>query len=101
MKYPAAAQGRLPRCTISVTLPPERCDVPTKNPRINIAVERPLYLLIGRMAKQRGLSRSAVTRDLIREALEIQEDSYLARFAEGREGSLDARSTLAHDEVWR
>ena len=75
--------------------------MPTKSPRINIVVERPLYALIERMARQRGLSRSTVTRDLIREALEIQEDTYLGRFADEREASLDAGPTMTHDEVWR
>lgn len=74
--------------------------MPAKSPRINIVLERPLYALIGRMAKQRGLSRSTLTRDLIRDALEIQEDSYLADVAARREASADEKGLLEHDEVW-
>ena len=74
--------------------------MPTKNPRINVALERPIYSLIEKLAQARGLSMSRVTRDLIREALEIHEDAVLARVAEERVATLVGRSTLAHDEVW-
>jgi len=74
--------------------------MPTKNPRINIALEKPLYLLIEKLARQRGLSLSMVTRDLIREALEIHEDAVLSNVAEEREATLTDRDTLTHDEVW-
>ena len=74
--------------------------MPTKNPRINVALEKPLYSLIQRMAHERGLSLSMVTRDLVREALEIHEDAVLARIAEEREMALTGRKTQTHDEVW-
>jgi hypothetical protein len=77
-----------------------RYKVPTKNPRINVALEKPLYLVIEKLAKQRGLSLSMVTRDLIREALEIHEDTVLSTVAEEREATLIDRKTLSHDEVW-
>jgi len=74
--------------------------MPTKSPRINVVLEKPVYSLIEKMAKERGLSLSMVTRDLIREALEIHEDTVLARLAEEREATLAGRKTLTHDEVW-
>jgi hypothetical protein len=74
--------------------------MPTKNPRINVALEKPVYFLIERLAQERGLSLSMVTRDLIREALEIHEDTVLAQVAEKREKTLAGRRTLSHDEVW-
>jgi hypothetical protein len=74
--------------------------VPTKNPRINVALERSVYSLIEKLARERGLSLSMVTRDLIREALEIHEDAVLGEVAGEREAILTGRSTLAHDEVW-
>ncbi len=74
--------------------------MPTKNPRINVALEKPIYSLIEKLARERGLSLSMVTRDLIREALEIHEDIILAQIAERREETLAGRSTLSHDEVW-
>jgi uncharacterized protein (DUF1778 family) len=74
--------------------------MPTKNPRINVALEKPIYSLIEKLAEQRGLSLSMVTRDLIREALEIHEDAVLSAVAEDRETTLAERKTLTHDEVW-
>jgi hypothetical protein len=74
--------------------------MPTKNPRINVALEKSVYSLIEKLAQKRGLSLSMVTRDLIREALEIHEDTVLAQVAEKREESLARHRTLAHDEVW-
>ena len=74
--------------------------MPTKNPRINVALERSVYSLIEKLAQERGLSMSMVTRDLIREALEIHEDAMLAQVGEEREATLKGCSTLAHDQVW-
>ncbi len=74
--------------------------MPTKNPRINVALEKPIYSLIEKLAQQRGLSLSMVTRDLICEALEIHEDSVLSAIAEEREKTLADRESLTHDEVW-
>ncbi len=74
--------------------------MPTKNPRINVALEKPVYSMIERMAKERGLSLSMVTRDLVKEALEILEDAALVSFADERVDSLSRRKTLTHAEVW-
>jgi U3 small nucleolar RNA-associated protein 14 len=74
--------------------------MPTKNPRINVALEKPIYSMIEKIAKEKGISMSMVTRDLVREALEIHEDAVLAEFAEEREASVDSRETLTHAEVW-
>jgi hypothetical protein len=74
--------------------------MPTKNPRINVALEKPIYSLIEKLAQEQGLSLSMVTRDLIREALEIHEDTVLAQVAERREATLAGRRALSHDEVW-
>jgi hypothetical protein len=74
--------------------------MPTKNPRINVALEKAVFSLIKKLAQERGLSLSMVTRDLIREALEIHEDTVLAQIAEKREETLAGRRTLTHDEVW-
>ena len=61
--------------------------MPTKNPRINIVLEKPLYDSIKRLAKKDGVSLSLKARDLVKEALEIQEDIALASFANDRERS--------------
>lgn len=74
--------------------------MPAKNPRINIVVERPLYAAIHDMAEDSGISMAMVVRDLIREALELKEDTALAVFADDRMKSFDRKKALSHDEVW-
>lgn len=75
--------------------------MPAKNPRVNVVVERPLYDAIGRLARREGTSLSAKARDLLRDALETQEDLGLAAIAEERERTLDRRASLTHEAVWR
>lgn len=74
--------------------------MPAKNPRINIVVERPLYAAINDMAKKSGISMAMVVRDLIKEALELKEDTALAAFADTRMKSFNRKKALSHDEVW-
>lgn len=74
--------------------------MPTKNPRINVVLEEPLYHNIEQLAKRDGVSLSLKVRDLVKEALEIEEDITLAKFAEKREKSLKKKTGLKHDEVW-
>ena len=73
----------------------------TKNSRINVVLEKSVYSLIEKIAKERGLSLSRVIRNLIREALEIHEDTVLAHVAEEQEATLAGKKTLTHDEVWK
>jgi len=74
--------------------------MPAKNPRINVVMERPLYEAVERSAKKAGVSLSLKVRDLVIEALEIEEDIVLARFAEQRERSFRKSKALKHEEVW-
>jgi predicted DNA-binding protein len=75
--------------------------MPTKNPRVNVVLERPLYDALGRLARREGASLSTKARDLLRQALETQEDLVLAEIAAERERSLNRSETLSHDAVWR
>jgi hypothetical protein len=75
--------------------------MPTKNARVNVVMEEPLYRAVGQLAKERGLSMSMVVRDLVKEAIELREDLALAIFAGGRELSLKKVKPLSHEEVWR
>ncbi|MCP4269066.1 MAG: hypothetical protein GY777_26415 [Candidatus Brocadiaceae bacterium] len=74
--------------------------MPTKNPRINVVLEKPLYESIKRLAKKDGVSLSLKARDLVKEALELQEDIDLSHFAEKRESSFRKTKALKHSEVW-
>ena len=74
--------------------------MPTTKPRINIILEEPLYKTVEELAERDGVSLSLKARDLIRDALEIQEDIALAAFASEREKTLRKSKALKHDEVW-
>lgn len=74
--------------------------MPTTKPRINIILEEPLYKTVEALAERDGVSLSLKARDLIREALEIQEDIALTSFAGAREKTFRKSKALIHDEVW-
>jgi len=74
--------------------------MPAKSPRINVVLEKPLYQSIERLASRDGISLSLKVRDLVREALEIEEDIVLAGLAESRELTLTKAKALRHDEAW-
>ena len=74
--------------------------MPSKSPRINVVLEKPLYAAIERLAKRDNVSLSLKVRDLVKEALEIEEDIPLGIFAQGKEKGLKKGTALKHDEVW-
>jgi len=72
----------------------------TKNPRLNVVLEEPLYMSLKRLAKKDGMSLSLKARDLIREALAEYEDSYWSRKAENREKTFHPHKALSHKKIW-
>jgi hypothetical protein len=74
--------------------------MPTKNPRVNVVLEKPLYETVRRLAQKEDVSLSLKVRDLVREALEAEEDAALAQFAEEREKSFKRSRALTHKQVW-
>ena len=74
--------------------------MPTKNPRINVVLEKPLYKAVSELAKKEGMSLSMVTRDLLKEALELREDIDLTRFAETRDRTVKRAELLDHEDAW-
>ena len=74
--------------------------MPAKNPRINVVLDENLYKNVQFLAETDGVSLSTKVRDLIKEALEVQEDLYLASFAEEREKTWDKSTTRTHKEIW-
>ncbi|MCF8111225.1 MAG: ribbon-helix-helix protein, CopG family [Desulfobacteraceae bacterium] len=75
--------------------------MPSKNPRINVVLEKPLYNALHELAEEQGLSLSMLMRDLAREALELREDRALADFAARRDEDFDRGKALTHEEVWQ
>ena len=74
--------------------------MPTQNPRINVVLNNLLYQDVRLLAEKDNVSLSAKVRDLLKEAMEIQEDIALSGFAEKRETSWDDSKSLSHDDVW-
>ena len=74
--------------------------MPTKNPRINVVLEKRLYTSIERLAKKEGVSLSLKVRDLVKEALEMEEDVALAQFSSEREKTFRKTKSVGHDEAW-
>jgi len=74
--------------------------MPAKNPRINVVLEKELYSAISDLAKQEGISKSMIMRDLVKEAVELREDQALTMTAREREATFDQEKALSHEEVW-
>lgn len=74
--------------------------MPTKHPRLNVVLERPVLHFVGQLAKRDGVSLSMKARELIREALELHEDAHLAKLAHERMKGFQLRDALTHEQVW-
>lgn len=74
--------------------------MPAKNPRINVVLEKPLYDSVKRLAAKEEISLSLKIRDLIKDALEAQEDLVLTEVAEKREKTFRRSRGLSHKRVW-
>ena len=74
--------------------------MPAKNPRINVVLEEPLFMTVERLAKRDKVSLSLKVRDLVKEALEMEEDAALSAFAEERDKTFKKATALKHAEVW-
>lgn len=74
--------------------------MPSQNPRINVVLDNFLYQNVRLLAEKDNVSLSAKVRDLLKGALEVQEDIALSAFAEKRENSWNVSKSLTHDDVW-
>ena len=74
--------------------------MPAKNPRINVVLDPPLFKNVQLLAEKDGVSLSTKVRDLLKDAMEVQEDIYLADAAQKREKTLDIKKALSHEDTW-
>lgn len=74
--------------------------MPSTNPRVNVVLEEPVYEGLRRWAKRDGVSLSLKVRDLVKEALEAEEDRGLTALAKGREQTFDRKKALTHAQIW-
>jgi hypothetical protein len=72
-----------------------------KNPRLVTVLEKPLYQRIKQAARAEGVSLSAKVRDLLREAMELEEDAYWVKEGEKRLATFDRGKALTHEQVWK
>ena len=75
-------------------------NMPTKNPRVNVVVDRELFELLKALAEERGESISSVVRRYVELGLSLAEDIGLAKIGEERLRTLKKGKTLTHEEVW-
>jgi macrodomain Ter protein organizer (MatP/YcbG family) len=68
--------------------------MPVKKRRLSINLEHTLYDVLKLSAKKKGVSLSRKARDLIREAMEIEEDLYWQEVAKERERTFLYNKTL-------
>jgi predicted DNA-binding protein len=75
--------------------------MPSLNPRVNVVLEKPLFLTLKRLAAEDGVSLSTKVRDLVRKALEEYEETYLLRAAEERAKTFKRERALTHQNIWK
>lgn len=65
--------------------------MPSKNPRVNTVLPPEIYKAVARLAKRDGISLSHKVNDLVREALELEEDAGLDSIAKRRRAARRGR----------
>ncbi len=74
--------------------------MPTSNPRVNVMLDPSLYDAVSRLARRDRVSLSTKMKDLVKDALELQEDLVLAALAEERERTFAREPALSHEQAW-
>jgi hypothetical protein len=67
---------------------------------VNVVLEKPLYNSVRRLAEKEDVSLSVKIRDMVRQALEAEEDSALAEFAEERVKTFTRSRGITHRQTW-
>ncbi|MCX5727802.1 MAG: antitoxin, RHH family protein [Nitrospirae bacterium] len=74
--------------------------MPATNPRVNVVLEVPVFEGLRRWAKRDGVSLSLKVRDLVKNALEVEEDRGLGRLADKRLATFDRKKAKTHGQTW-
>lgn len=72
--------------------------MPSNKPRINMVLEESLYEMIKEQAEEEGISLSRKTRDLLKLAMEIEEDRAIDSIVDRRKKN--EASLISHDSFW-
>lgn len=73
--------------------------MPTKNPRLNVVLNKTILQMLSEIAKHEDKSLSVVAQELIVEALDRHEDRLLSGLAMKREAK--SKKTVSHDKAWK
>lgn len=73
--------------------------MPTRNPRLMVVLEPPLYHWIKETAKKEGLSLSLMIRDMIKDAYQEKEDLYWSIEGEKRLTTFSHKTTISHGNL--
>ena len=71
----------------------------TRNPRLMVVLEPPLYQWVKEKAEKQGLSLSLLIRDLIKNAYSDQEDLFWSQEGEKRLLSFNRKTAVSHAEL--
>ncbi len=71
----------------------------TRNPRLMVVLEPPLYHWVRQTAKKAGLSLSLRIRDLIKDAYSEREDLYWSQEGEKRLATFNRKTAISHADV--
>ena len=74
--------------------------MPATNPRVNVVLDEPVYQGLRRWAKREGVSLSLKVRDLVKEALDTEEDRALSRLADRRMATFNRKKAKSHTQTW-
>ncbi len=74
--------------------------MPTKNPRLNVVLNKRTEELIDILSKKRDISKSALAKELIEKAIDLEEDLYLDEIAETRNKTLKSNLS-SEEEFWK
>jgi predicted DNA-binding protein len=75
--------------------------MPTQNPRINITFEEETFEIIKLLAKRAHTSIAGITRKLVLDAIEMDEDFALSKLADKRLLDDAGKKTISHEEAWK
>jgi len=72
--------------------------MPSEKPRIHAVLDQALYDAIKKRAEEEGMSLSRKARDLMKMAIEIEEDRALDAIVDRRKENGD--DSISHDDFW-
>ena len=73
--------------------------MPTKNPRLNVVLDKRLYRIVTWLAQKEDKSMSEVAKKLMEDAIEKHEELLLSQEVMKRENL--SKKTISHDKVWK